>query len=152
VLSFFIMDGKSTHFYREQRDNDSLDLHKGRLLDPTSPAVRNCVCWKLQLATNANILLVDQKAKIPGYDNEIWFSDKGIANVLSFKHTKASGLWIEYDCGADHFPLERKRFNGHPDMVFQMHDWGLHHWEDPNAFCLLNNIEENMQQSTQQEI
>jgi hypothetical protein len=100
---------------------------------------------KLRLPMNAGILLVNQKAKIPGYDCEIWFSKKGIANVLSFKHTKASGLWIEYDCGADGFTLERKWFNDHSDMLFQMHDSGLHYWEDPKAFCMLNTVEENMQ-------
>jgi hypothetical protein len=106
ALSFFIMDGKSAHFCREQCHHDSLDLRKGWLLDPQSTCDMACspellllgsLCKsqnKLRLATNASILLGDQKAKIPGYDNEIWFSNKGIAHVLSFKHTKASGLDI----------------------------------------------------------
>jgi hypothetical protein len=106
----------------------------------------------LWLATNAGILMVDQKAKIPGYDNEIWFSEKGITNVLSFKHTKASGLWIEYDCSADRFTLEMEQINGHPDMVFRMHDSGLQYWEDPRACCMLNTVEKNMQRLTQREI
>jgi hypothetical protein len=41
--------------------------------------------------------MVDQKAKIPGYDNEIWFSEQGITNVLSFKHTLDSDLDISYN-------------------------------------------------------
>ena len=86
--------------------------------------------------------MVNQKAKIPGYDNEIWFSEEGITNVLSFVHTFESGLDISYK-KPNTFTLKRKKFNGHSDMTFKMHRSGLHYWEDPLAFCMLNTVEEN---------
>ena len=160
ALSFFIMNGSSAHFCGEQRTNESLDLCKGWLLDPQLTCdiasnlevlVPGSLCKstnKLRLATNAGILMVDHKVKIPGYNNEVWFSKQGIANVLSFKHTLDSSLDISYNRPAKQFVLVRKEFNGHPEMVFRMHDSGLHYWEDPLAFCLMNTVEENMQRFT----
>ena len=81
--------------------------------------------------------MVNQKAKIPGHDNEIWFSEEGIANALSFVHTLKSGLDISHKKPGV-FTLKRKKFNGHSDMVFKMHRSGLHCWEDPLAICMLN--------------
>jgi hypothetical protein len=101
--SFFIMHGTSAHFCGEHQANEDLDLRKGWLLDPQSTCDIACNPElivpgslhksenNLQLATNAGILMVNHKAKIPGYDNEIWFSEEGIANVLSFVHTLESG-------------------------------------------------------------
>ena len=56
------------------------------------------------------VLTVNQKANIPGYDNEIWFSEKGIANVLSFVHTLKSGLTFPHKKPSV-FTLKRKKFN-----------------------------------------
>ena len=81
--------------------------------------------------------MVNQKAKTAGYDNEIWFSEEGIANVLSFVHTLESSLDISHKKPSVS-TLKRKKINGHPDMVFKMHRLGLHYWEDPLAFCMLN--------------
>jgi hypothetical protein len=130
-------------------------LRKGWLLDPQSTC--NIACNpelivpgslrksenNLRLATNTGILMVNQKTKIPGYDNEIWFSNEGIANVLSFVHTLDSGLDITYKKPSV-FTLKRKKFNGQPDMVCRLHHSGLHYWEDPLAFCMLNTVKENM--------
>ena len=105
----------------------------------------------LRLTTNAGVLMVNQKAKIPGYDNEIWFSEEGITNVLSFVHTWESSLDISYKKPST-FTLKRKKFNGRSDMTFKMHCLGLNYWEDPLAFCMLNTVQENMQRFTKQEI
>ena len=37
-------------------------------------------------------------------------------------------------------------------MTFKMHRSGLHYWEDPLAFCMLNTVEEYMQRFTKREI
>lgn len=148
--SFFIMNSTSAHFCGEQQADEDLDLHKGWLLDPQYacdiacnpelivPGSLHKSQNNLRLATNAGVLMVNEEAKIPGNDNEIWFSEEGIANVLSFKHTLDSSLNISYNRPDKQFVLARKEFNGHPDMVFRMHDSGLHYWEDPLAFCMLN--------------
>ena len=149
------MSGTSAHFCGEQQADEDLDLHKGWLLDPQSTCDIACNPERivpgslhkfqnnLQLATNAGVLMVNQKAKIPGYDNEIWFSEEGIANVLSFKHALNSGLDISYNRPAKQFVLARREFNGHPDMVFRMHDSWLHYWEDPLACCLQNTVKKH---------
>jgi hypothetical protein len=42
-------------------------------------------------------------------------------------------LDISYNRPVKQFILAIKEFNGHLDMVFRMHDSGLHYWQDPLA-------------------
>ena len=46
---------------------------------------------KMRIHTNAGVLVVTQKCRVAGYPQEIWFSAKGMANILSFKYVLAAG-------------------------------------------------------------
>jgi hypothetical protein len=102
--SFFIMNDTSAHFCGEQQADEDLDLRKGSLLDPQSTCDIACNPGlivpgslrksknNLRLATNAGVLMVNHKAKIPGYDNEIWFSKRFHSEEKEIQRSSGHGF------------------------------------------------------------
>lgn len=106
-----------------QSNTPSPDLKLGWLLDNQSTDDIACnhnlmvpgsivkADHKMWIHTNAGVLVVTQKCCIAGYTQEIWFSAKGMANVLSFKHVFAVGLPISCNCSVPSFTVHREHIS-----------------------------------------
>ncbi|MGL5935222.1 MAG: hypothetical protein ACRCZI_06320, partial [Cetobacterium sp.] len=106
----------------------------------------------LQLHTQAGVLKVNQKAKIIGYPYDVWFSRKGKANILSFKHVKRAQLPISYHDDKNTFVVHREHLN-QPNWEFKMHPCGLHYYQPPaNGMVHLNVVSENKRMFTKRQI
>jgi hypothetical protein len=98
---------------------------------------------EMRIHTNAGVLTVTQKCRVASYPQEIWFSAKGMASILSFKYVLAAGLLISYDCSVPSFTIHHKHI-GQKDLPFVMHPCGLHYYRPPdNGVVLLNTVNSN---------
>jgi hypothetical protein len=89
---------------------------------------------------------------VAGYPQEKWFTAKGMANILSFKHVLAMGLMISYDCRVPSFTVHHKHID-QKDLQFMMHPCGLHYYRPPNnGVVLLNMVSSNKQGFTKREV
>lgn len=80
---------------------------------------------KMRIASNGGSLLVNQKAKVPGYRQAVWFSKNALTNILSLKNL-IKQYRVTYDSEkATEFVVHRENV-GMPDMHFVMHESGLH--------------------------
>ncbi|MGL5936196.1 MAG: hypothetical protein ACRCZI_11320, partial [Cetobacterium sp.] len=106
----------------------------------------------LQLHTQAGVLIVNQKARIDGYPFEVWFSRKGKANILSFKHVKRAQLPISYHNDENMFVVHRDHLNL-TNWEFKMHSCGLHYYQPmENGMANLNVVSENKRMFTKRQI
>jgi hypothetical protein len=96
--------------------------------------------------------VVKQQCRVAGYPQEIWFSSKGLATILSFKHVLTAGLTISYDCIVPRFTIHREHI-GLKNLHFVMHSCGLHYYRPPdNGVVLLNTVSLNTQGFTKQKV
>jgi hypothetical protein len=120
---------------------EGINLKEGWLLDNQStndiacnedmviPGSIRRVFHHLHLETNAGTSVVEHKYQIKGYPRELWFSDKGLANILSFKYVRKCypQLKISYQVRDSIFTIHRQNSNL-PDMVFPILECGLHYY------------------------
>ena len=96
-------------------------------------------------------MVVSKKARVPGYNNDVWFSEKAITNIISLKNLIRQ-YRVTYDSKDEHFVVHRESA-GKPNMLFKMHESGLHYFKprDPE-FVFVNTVAINKQPFTQREI
>ena len=137
------------------KGQEGFDLNEGWLFDNQStddiacsedvviPGSIRRVFHHLHLETNAGTLVVEHKCRIKGYPRELWFSDKGLANILSFlKYVRKCHpqLKISYEVKASTFIIYRQNSNL-PDMVFSILECGLHcHHPSSDGMVLVNTV------------
>ena len=76
----------------------------------------------IKIQSTGGHITVHQKATLPGYKNQVWFSKHAATNILSMKNIRKLHH-ISYDCKRGTYTVHRKH---HPNWEFQMNDKGLH--------------------------
>jgi hypothetical protein len=71
--------------------------------------------------------MVNHKAKMKGYLNQVWFSKKAITNILALSNV-IKQYRVIYDSGDKMFVVHREE-KGMPSMEFRMHQSGLHYYD-----------------------
>jgi hypothetical protein len=114
----------------------TLDLKQVILLD--SPSTMDLFCNRalvektyksrdsMRLKTNAGIMLVSQKATLPGYNKKVWFRTRAITNIVALSNLiqqyrityNSNDLMFVVHCEPDK-----------PDMEFRMNESGLHYYD-----------------------
>jgi hypothetical protein len=122
--------------------------------DVVIPGSIRRVFHHLHLETNAGTLVVEHKCRIEGYPRELWFSDKGMANILSFRYVRQCHpqLKISYQVKESIFTIHRHTIN-FPDMVFPILECGLHYFHpSSDGMVLVNTVVNKKKMFTKREI
>ena len=105
-------------------DNESnMDL----LCNPDLVEYIKKVKVNLRIQSKGGEMSVNQKAKIPGYNNNVWFSRRDTTKIIALKNI-TEHYRVNYDRTYQMFILHRE-VSGLPNMKFLMHDSGLHYYE-----------------------
>jgi hypothetical protein len=106
---------------------------------------------KMHLQSNGGTLVIHHKARIHGYHTEVWFSTDAITNIISYKNL-AKQYRITSDSKDGTFIVHREEFGKH-NMVFRMHESGLHYY-DPcgQDFVFTNTVSDNMRAFSKRQI
>ena len=94
-------------------------------------------------------LHVIRKGVVPGYDR-VWFERDGMTNILALKNVSKQ-YRATYDSRDEKFIVHRQEF-GLPDMVFHMHESGLHiHIPDKKGKVFVETVAGNMKLFTKKD-
>jgi hypothetical protein len=107
----------------------------------------------LHLETNAGTSVVEHKCRIKGYPRELWFSGKGMTNILSLRCVRQCypQLTISYQVRDLIFTIHRQNSNL-PDMAFPMLECGLHYYHpSSDGMGLVNTVANKKEMFTKQE-
>ena len=108
----------------------------------------------MRLKSNGGEMLVDLKAKVPGYKKSVWFSTKAITNIIALSNL-IEQYRVTYDSDDRMFVVHRESENK-PNMEFRMHESGLHYY-DPRKqsnldMLFFETVEENKVGFTKRQI
>jgi hypothetical protein len=108
---------------------------------------------QLQLKSNGDNLPISEVADFNGFNEEVWYLEDAITNILSLSLVKHE-YSISYD-GEDFIIHQAK--HGYADMVFKPHPSGLHVYDpdDPRghaSYSFAETVEENMAMFTKRQI
>jgi hypothetical protein len=81
----------------------------------------------MQLHSNGGTMVVSQKASIPGYHNNVWFSKRAITNIIALKNL-IQQYRVTYDSNNEMSVIHRES-KGKLNMQFRMHESGLHYFD-----------------------
>jgi hypothetical protein len=98
-------------------------------------------------------MLVSQKAMIPGYKKEVWFSTRALTNIIALSNL-IQQYRVTYDSVNLMFVVHRGPEK--PNMEFRMHKSGLHYY-DPRSqkneqLAFVSTVAENMLGFTKRQI
>jgi hypothetical protein len=97
----------------------------------------------MRLKNNSGRMVVTQKATIPGYNKDVWFSTRAITNIIALGNSTQQ-YHVTYDSEDNMFVVHRES-QGKPNMEFRMHKCGLHYY-DPRKkkhLAFVNTVSEN---------
>ena len=77
---------------------------------------------------------VNQKSKISGYNNRMWFSRRAINKIIALKNLTEQ-YRVTYDNNEHMFIIHREGA-GLPNMEFIMHDSSLHYHEPTKKYLV----------------
>ena len=83
----------------------------------------------LRIQSNVREISVNQKTKIPGYNNRVWFSRRAIINTIALKNLTEQYRGT-YASNERMFIVHTKDLQP-VSMEFLMHDSGIHYYEPP---------------------
>jgi hypothetical protein len=107
---------------------------------------------KMRLKSNGGTMVVTHKATMPGYQNNVWFSEKAITNIIALSNL-IKQYRVTYDSDELIFVVHREPANK-SNMEFRMHKSGLHNY-DPrkdNEFAFVSTVSENKEGFTKKQI
>jgi hypothetical protein len=151
----------SSLFKQSHGDEIALDLKEIILLDSQSTMDLFCSntlvdkvfksVSTMRLKSNGGSMLVSQKATIPGYHKEVWFSSKAITNIIALSNLTQQ-YRVTYDSDDSMFVVHRGPDKS--DMEFRMHSSGLHYYDprEEKNVMFVNTVAENMSRFTKREV
>ena len=83
----------------------------------------------MRIQSNGGEISINYKAKIPGYNNRLWFSRRNITNIIALKNLTERYI-VTYERNYQMLIVHREG-TGLPNMEFLMHDSGLHYYKPP---------------------
>jgi hypothetical protein len=97
----------------------------------------------MRLKSNGGTKVVIQKATIPGYNKDVWFSTRSITNIISFSNL-IQQYDVTYDSDDKMFVVHRES-QGKPNMKLCMHRCGLHYYDPRNEkhIAFINTVSKN---------
>ena len=107
----------------------------------------------LELESNGGKLPISTIASVDGFEEEVWFSEEAMTNILSLAVVKRE-YEVSYD--GDDFIIHRAK-HGFPDMFFKPHSSGLHVLDVDDSrshasYSFVESVVENMQLFTKRQI
>ena len=138
-----------------------LDLRQVILLDNQSTMDLFCnpelvnVVYKaskpMRLKSNGGTMNVRHKAKMDGYERDVWFSKDAITNIIALDNLTKQ-YRVTYDSNDEFFVVHREA-QGKTNMVFTKHKSGLHCF-DPRGkdFTFINTVSGNKEGFTQRQL
>ena len=137
----------------------NIDMRKAFLLDNQSTL--DLVCNEelvenireaknpITVKSTGGYLTVTQQATLPGYGKPVWFSKRGITNILALKNVREL-YWITYDCEQGAYTVHRE---GKPNIQFIMNQEGLHVFVPPRSgFNFVNTVAERMERFSKRQL
>ena len=89
-------------------------------------------------------MIVNHKAKIAGYNKDVWFSKDAITNIISLRNL-IKQYKVTYDSNEESFICHREDF-GKKNLEFRMHESGLHFYEPcQEDFAFVNTVSDNLE-------
>jgi hypothetical protein len=97
----------------------------------------------MRLKSNGGTMVVSQKATMPGYNKDVWFSTRAITNIIALSNL-IQQYRVTYDSDDKMFVVHRES-QGKPNMEFRMHTCGLHYSDPMNEkhLAFINTVSEN---------
>jgi hypothetical protein len=106
----------------------------------------------MQLKSNGGTMVVTRKAVMEGYNKNVWFSTRAIANIIALRNF-IDQYRVTYSSDDLMFVVHRES-ESNPNMEFKMHKSGLHYY-DPRKehhMTFVNTVSENMTGFTKRQI
>jgi hypothetical protein len=110
----------------------------------------------MPLKTNAGTMLVSQKASIPGYTKQVWFSSRAITNIVALGNL-IQQYNVTYNSNELMFVVHQEPQK--PNMEFKMHESGVHYYDPPipnnkmiEHLTFVNTVAENMSRFSKRQI
>ncbi len=99
----------------------------------------------LTMMSNGGGLRITEKCKIPGYKYEVWFSKKGITNIVCLKNL-IKCYRVTYDSKVDTTFVVHRSAYGLLDLLFEMYPCGLHvcYPKKMGQFGFVQTVHDNM--------
>ena len=106
----------------------------------------------LTVHSNGGTLKVKKKATLPGYKNDVWYSDKAITNIVGLTNVTQQ-YHATYDSQVSNSFVVHRESAGKPDMEFVRHPSGLHYY-DPRTYgkTFVHTVAENMANYTKRQV
>jgi hypothetical protein len=97
----------------------------------------------MRLKSNGGTMVVTQKATMPGYNKDGWFSTRAITNIIALSNL-IQQYRVTYDIDDKMFVVHRES-QGKPNMEFRMHKCGLHYYDPRNEkhLAFINTVSKN---------
>jgi hypothetical protein len=106
----------------------------------------------MRLKSNGGTMVVTQKATMPGYNKDVWFSTRAITNIIALSNL-IQQYRVTYDSD-DKMCVVHRESQGKPNMEFRMHKCGLHYYDARNEkhLAFVNTVSENKEGFTKRQI
>jgi hypothetical protein len=97
-------------------------------------------------------MVVTQKAPMPGYNKDVWFSKKVITNIIALGNLTQQ-YPITYDTD-DKMCVVHRESQGKPNMEFRMYQCGLNYYDprDAKHVAFVNTVSENKEGFSKRQI
>jgi len=156
-------DPKIAKLFKQLHKNrpKELDLREVILLD--SQSTMDLICnpklvketfksnTSMRLQSNGGTMAITRKAKLNGYNAEVWFSKRAITNIIALKNLILQ-YRVTYDSNDQMFVVHRESA-GKPNMQFRMHSSGLHYFDPRDkSFVFFSTVAENKKDFTKRQI
>ena len=102
------------------------------------------------LKSNGGTMKIKQKATMPGYNQDVWFDERAITNIIALKNLTKQ-YRVTYDSLDSKFVVHRPHKTS---MAFEMHSSGLHIYQPKHNedFAFVETVEENKHGLTKRQI
>ena len=102
----------------------------------------------MRLKIKGGTMVVTHKAKMAGYNKNIWFRKRAITNIIDLRNITQQ-CWVTYDSEDNMFIVHQEAKNK-PNMGFGTHKSGLRYYNPRNKhLAFINTVSGNKEGYTQ---